>query len=125
MEMYKEALQEKINELGIVKTADILNITIDGLLEKVDSKVKTFKNLEFENLDEFYDGVQSRLMFDNGYGISVIRHKYSYGGKLGLYEIAVLSEDGQITYNTPITNDVVGYLKPDDVSRHMVEIQEL
>ena len=71
-----------------------------------------FRHLEFEKL---YDGVGARKHFDNGYGVSVIRHRRSYGGDEGYYELAVL-EDDSITYNTPITSDVVGWLSEDDVT---------
>jgi hypothetical protein len=48
--------------------------------------------------------------FDNGYGVSIVRNEISYGGKEGLFELAVLDENGEITYDTEITDDVVGYL---------------
>lgn len=48
--------------------------------------------------------------FNNGYGVSIIRNEMSYGGKDGLFELAVLDSDGEITYDTEITDDVVGYL---------------
>lgn len=47
--------------------------------------------------------------FPNGYGASVVRHAFSYGGSAGFYELAVL-HDGEIVYDTPITNDVIGWL---------------
>ena len=58
----------------------------------------------------------SRLSFDNRYGVSVIRTLFTYGGKEGLYELAVLDEHGNLTYDTSITNDVIGYLSEDEVS---------
>ena len=47
--------------------------------------MKEFKDLEFKDLPDG-SGIYSRTMFENGFGASVIRHKYSYGGKDGLYE---------------------------------------
>jgi hypothetical protein len=64
-------------------------------------------------------------MFENGFGVSVVSHTYSYGGKDGLFEVAVLDKDGDLTYNTPVTNDVVGYLNPDEVTEIMEEVQKL
>ena len=52
--------------------------------------------------------------FPNGYSASIVRHPYSYGGKEGKYELAVMI-DNLITYDTPITNDVLGYLSEQDV----------
>ncbi len=75
--------------------------------------------------EPFMSGVRSRMMFENGYGVSVVSHTYSYGGKDGLFEVAVLDKDGDLTYNTPVTNDVVGYLNPDEVTEIMEEVQKL
>ena len=86
--------------------------------------MKEFKDLEFIP-HSVGGGVQARITFDNGYGASVVKTPYSYGGKNGLYELAVLSEDGEITYNTDITDDVMGYLSPEDVTDIMSKIQTL
>jgi len=86
--------------------------------------MKTFKDLEFKE-HPINDGVVSRIVFENGYGASVVRHEYSYGGKDGLYELAVLSNEGELTYDTPITNDVLGYLTDKDVTEVLIKIQQL
>ena len=83
-----------------------------------------FSELEFKELPDLA-GVYCRIQFDNGFGASIVKHEYSYGGKDGLYEIAVLDSEGQITYDTPITNDVLGYLSEEDVERHVNEIKNL
>jgi hypothetical protein len=71
-------------------------------------------------------GVRCRVQFPNGYGASIVRHNYSYGGREGLYELAVLDQDGQIHYDNPIANgDVRGYLKPEEVTELLKQIQEL
>lgn len=89
--------------------------------------MKVFEDLDFTTieLDPWMEGVQSRMMFDNGYGVSVICHKYSYGGKKGLHEIAVLDKNGKLTYDTPVTNDVIGYLSKTGVTNVMRQVQEL
>jgi len=88
--------------------------------------MKKFEDLDFKKLtDQFMSGVQSRMMFENGFGVSVVSHTFSYGGKDGLFEIAVLDEDGDLTYNTPVTNDVIGYLKPEEVTEIMEQVQNL
>lgn len=56
--------------------------------------------------------------FPNYYGASVIRGPFSYGGPEGMYELAVLRKRRkywEITYKTPLTGDVIGYLEYDDV----------
>ena len=89
--------------------------------------MKTFDDLVFVDEAMYDDKLWSRsyMMFDNGYGVSVVRGPHSYGGQSGLYELAVLDDNGFITYGTHITDDVLGFLTPDDVTRHMIEIQEL
>lgn len=71
------------------------------------------------------DGTHSVMMFDNGYGVSVIKTPFSYGGKMGLYELAVLDSGEDITYNTPVTNDVLGHLSEEEVTKYMIEVQKL
>ena len=88
--------------------------------------MKKFEDLEFDKLtDPFMSGVRSRMMFENGFGVSVVSHTYSYGGKAGLFEVAVLNKNGDLTYDTPVTNDVVGYLNPDEVTEIMEQVQNL
>ena len=47
--------------------------------------------------------------FPNGYGASVIKNRYSYGGPEGFYEVAV-THAGPLCYATPVTSDVIGWL---------------
>ena len=86
--------------------------------------MKTFKDLEFKPHPTGLGGVQATIGFDNRYGASVVCTNFSYGGTLGLYELAVL-HDGEITYDTPITGDVMGYLTEDEVTELLKQIQEL
>lgn len=69
-------------------------------------------------------GWQYIFKFKNGYGASVIRSRQSYGGPEGFYELAVL-KDGKINYKTPITNDVIGWLDPDEVEELLDKIKAL
>jgi hypothetical protein len=89
--------------------------------------MKKFEDLEFDKISDepFMSGVRSRIMFENGFGVSVVSHTYSYGGKAGLFEVAVLNKNGDLTYDTPVTNDVVGYLNPDEVTEIMEQVQNL
>ena len=87
--------------------------------------MKTFKDIEFKTNPMGADfGIVSRTQFDNGYEASVVKSEYTYGGKYGLYELAVF-KDGEICYDTPITDDVIGYLRPEDVTDVMKKIQQL
>ena len=89
--------------------------------------MKTFNDIIFKSnpMGEEY-GIVSRTKFDNGYEVSVVKSKYSYGGDRGLYELAVLDHsNGGPIYYTSVTDDVLGWLTEDDVTAHMAEIQEL
>jgi hypothetical protein len=87
--------------------------------------MKTFNDLEFKELPDM-SGRYCRVMFENGFGASVICHKYSYGGKDGLYELAILDDiEGSPIYTTPITDDVIGYLTEEGVTAILAEIQLL
>ena len=86
--------------------------------------MKTFNDLQFK-LHPNMNGVQARIQFENGYGASVVKGEYTYGGKDGLYELAVLDSNGDLTYSTPVTSDVEGYLSEDDVTKLLEQIQKL
>lgn len=85
--------------------------------------MKKFNDLVF--VPHSLCGKKARISFDNGYGASIICNSMSYGGSEGLYELAVLDSKGKITYDTPITNDVLGFLTPDKVSEVLIQIQSL
>ncbi len=87
--------------------------------------MRTFKDLEFNEHPNHLGGVQARISFENGYGASVVCTPYTYGGDKGLYELAVLDSEGHLTYSTPVTNDVEGYLSEDDVTNLLEQIQKL
>jgi hypothetical protein len=66
--------------------------------------------------------------YQNGYGISIICNEFSYGGRDGLFEIAVLigDEDNyEICYTTPIASDVIGYLTSEEVNSIVEDIKKL
>jgi len=63
--------------------------------------------------------------FENGYKASIVIGPYTYGGKKGLFEIAILDDKGEVTYNTPITNDVIGHLTEQGVEEVLQQISEL
>jgi len=84
----------------------------------------TFNDLVFKQ--DIQRGLNAaRVMFDNGYGASVVIGPYTYGGEDGLYELAVLGKDGKLTYDTPVTDDVEGYLTEDAVTKLLEQIQKL
>jgi hypothetical protein len=64
-----------------------------------------------------YDGVQMLLQFDT-LCLSIVQHSLSYGGKAGLYEIAVMNDTHQIELPgvTKEGDTVKGYLTESDVN---------
>ena len=84
----------------------------------------TFQELEFQ-LHPMGMGKQCIVQYSNGYGASIVQGPHTYGGKDGLYELAVFGKDGEITYDTPITNDVLGYLSEAEVEKSLLDIKNL
>jgi len=76
-------------------------------------------------------GVQKLFRFPNGYGASVVQFPYSYGGDSGLWELAVIRYSGEdtdafsLTYDTPITDDVLGHLSEQDVDALLDQVAAL
>lgn len=71
-------------------------------------------------------GEQSLFRLANGLHISIVRHRLSYGGDRGQYEIMVLGTDsaGMGEAITGITDDdgIVGYLEPRAVTECLVQL---
>lgn len=112
-----------INQQGLLEASKASGIGIDILIEDCGLDYKTFKDIVFEPA-KYHNGVCSETFFQNGYGVSVIKHTGSYGGNHGLYELVVL-KDNDICYDTEITNDVIGHLNPESVTEIMIKVQEL
>lgn len=82
-------------------------------------------DLEFAPMTNGLEGVRAEYYFPNDLGISVVSHEHSYGGGSGKYEIAILSSDGSLNYETEITDDVIGWLTLSDVMEIMERIENL
>lgn len=97
-------------------------------------------DLNYEGFEEFMktrtndvelQGVSFRFRFSNNYGASVIKNRISYGHAEDLWELAVIefddesNEEWHITYDTPITEDVVGYLTDEAVRELLGKIKDL
>lgn len=90
----------------------------------------------------FTDGTWQVYLFENRYAASVIRAGYgensftgSYGVDDGLFELAVMKcrtdadprqfSSYGLCYDTPITDDVVGYLTEEDVQELLAKVASL
>lgn len=65
-----------------------------------------------------------KFKFDNGYGASVITGCIAYCNEAQPYELAVLKH-GELCYDTPITDDVLGYLTSNEVYDLLDKIEQL
>mgnify|MGYP003656144140 CR=1 FL=1 len=88
--------------------------------------MKTFKDLVFTTHPNECSGflTQARMDFENGYGVSVITGHAAYGSKDKPYELAVMY-DKLRCYNSKITDDVLGHLTSEKVTKYMNQIQKL
>ena len=96
--------------------------------------MKKYDLIFLTDVTEYHTKRQAVYFFSNGYGISVINiigtngEHYSYTKNKHQYEIAVLEgskNNSRITYDTVITNDVIGYLGIEEVYKIMEEIEKL
>ena len=92
-----------------------------------------YTKLNYEGYEEYlvgegeiliFGGLAYEFKFENNYGASVIKHFGSYGNQEDLFELAVLY-NGEITYSTEVTGDVLGWLTNDDVMFYLSEIKDL
>ena len=75
--------------------------------------------------------VSIKYRFPNGYGAYVVNNSNIYGVEEVFYSIAVLkyhsddNDDHTIDYETPVTNDVIGWVHADDLDKHLAKIESL
>ena len=74
-----------------------------------------FKDIKF-NKTEMPSGIQALLKF-GAYELSIVKSDFSYGGKQGLYEIAVFKGNYQVELPgiTETGDTVKGFLSEDEV----------
>ena len=87
-----------------------------------------FEELNFKKVEEKcmcgIEFIQARVDFENGYGASVVRGYGTYGVEAGLYELAVV-HNGELCYDSGLTDDVVGWLMPDEITEWLEKIEKL
>jgi hypothetical protein len=96
--------------------------------------MKSFNDIVFKP-HPVGDGLHGLIFFDNGYGVSVVRYSNPLTNGYGSYtsndsewEVAVIygtEKDWEISYNTHITDDVLGHLTEGEVNWVMIQVQEL
>lgn len=81
----------------------------------------TFNDLKFYP-HEIFCGTIAKYEFPNGYGVSVVESDFTYNDK-DTYEVAI-THNGSLTYNTPITKDVLGFQTPEDINELLDTIEK-
>ena len=90
--------------------------------------MKKFEDLKFLP-HRSGEGVQARMDFENGFGISVVRFKIlggygSYTSDETEWEAAVM-KGGELCYTSGLSDDVIGHLNQEAVNKLMKDIQAL
>lgn len=77
------------------------------------------------------DYVHYIFKFDNNYGASIVKGYGTYGYADDLWELGVVwfmfgdENKYHLTYSTPITDNVIGYLDDEEVRELLKQIKEL
>lgn len=89
-----------------------------------------FNKLKFEQHSPYNpNGIKAKMFFPNGYGVSVVGGGTGlYGDGVNTFELAVLKgniDEWDLTYETLITNDVIGWKSQDEISELIKQVSEL
>lgn len=98
--------------------------------------IKLGTPLRYDKYRKYYIGSngpgQWLFKFKNRYGASVIKHRGSYGFEEDKFELGVIyfynplePNKYELSYNTPITNNVIGYLTNEEVLELLERIKKL
>lgn len=76
---------------------------------------------------EVMDGIRRTYTFENGYVVSAIKTTMSYGGRKGLWEVAILTNSGdfatkqllQPLFDYTMDDDVVGWVDDKELLRYL------
>ena len=76
-----------------------------------------FKDIKFKERKEPKGGIQAILNYGK-YNLSIVRDRYSYGGKEGLYEVGAFQNNTMIELPciTEEGDTVKGWLSEDDIT---------
>ena len=103
-----------------------LNLSYEGF-EKYLIKIR---DRGLQGTEKIYPGRQYIIRLDNNYGASVEKFLGSYGYEYDLIALGVIhfidgSNEYRLTYDTPVTSDVKGYLTNDRILELLKQIKEL
>ena len=92
-----------------------------------------FNELKFKDISDTHGpcGIQAYVELGNGFDVSVVKHKFSYGGDKGLYEIGVFDSQrvgvgvGAMCDPLDWGDTVKGHLTPEGVEKELELISNL
>lgn len=112
------------NSMAIKLSANISN---DDKVVRDFVRHPLFKNYFIREAGVFAPETECYRFSVPGHGdmeVSVIRSSMTYGGSQGLFELAMLRND-KCVYDTPITDDVRGWLEVEDVLDILEDVQRI
>jgi len=84
-----------------------------------------FSDLDFREHPVVPGGKHARMDFPNGYGVSVVTGgTFFYIDPRHPYELAVMYK-GKLDYKTPVTDDVIGHMTKQSVTKSMQKVAKL
>lgn len=117
-------LQTNENSMAVKLSANISN---DEKVVKDFVRHPLFKDFFIREAGVFAPETECYRFSVPGYSdmeVSVIRSSMTYGGDEGLFELAMLRND-KCCYDTPITDDVRGWLEVEDVLDILKDVQRI
>jgi len=90
--------------------------------------INGFEKYIQEQTDDKYFKDQTLYQFKNDLGASIIYHQGSYGYEQGLVELGIISWFGDkymLTYDTPLTDNILGNLTQEQAKLILEKIKEL
>ncbi|MCY7087258.1 hypothetical protein [Streptococcus oralis] len=91
-------------------------------IPKIDIECESFEETE----SSFGKYPRHEYHFKNSYGASVVHNPYSYGLELAVLKHNNETEEWNLTYDTDITDDVVGYIDgKEELEKLLTKISQL
>lgn len=117
-------LQANQNSMAVNLSANISN---DDKVVKDFVRHPLFKDFFIREAGVFAPETECWRFYVPGHSdmeVSVIRSSMTYGGDEGLFELTMLRDD-KCCYDTPITDDVRGWLEVEDVLDILEDVQRI
>lgn len=99
-------------------------------LEELENEAKSWGASEIIPWRKDYlNGGGVTICYDNGYCADICLTDMSYGNQFGLFEFAIMTyidnKIGEMVFDTPITDDVLGGLTIEECKNYCQQVKEL